>query len=102
MDRNVEVVIGTVLLVVMCLAAFAVYRWWEHKRVRLVEKWVKDYLFGRYRELPKELNINCSHDLLWPVLVAFEGPGTGIHHRLQFACSGPRATWELLSEKQDE
>jgi hypothetical protein len=39
---------------------------------------------------------------LWPVLVAFDTPGTGIRHSLQFTCTGTISTFALLSEKEEE
>jgi hypothetical protein len=94
-----EALIGMVGLAV--LAAFAVYRWRQHERVRRVERWVKDYLVTRDGQLPTNLLINCSDDLLWPVLVSFDGSPGGSRHYLQFGCGGPISTFSLLSEKED-
>ena len=64
--------------------------------------WVKDYLRVRYGELADPLSINCSNDPLWPVLVAFDAPSTGIRHRMQFTCGGRQTTYALHSEKEEE
>jgi hypothetical protein len=48
------------------------------------------------------LNVNCSDDPLWPVLVSFDDPRTGIRHRLQFACSGQQSTFSLRAETEDK
>lgn len=82
------------------MAAFVVYRWWQKKRTRRIETWVKDYLCIRYGELPNPLSINCSDDPLWPVLVAFDTPRTGTRHSMQFTCGGRHSTYALLSEKE--
>jgi hypothetical protein len=102
MANSEQVLIGMAVVVVTCLAAFPVYRWWQQKRVRQVETWVKEYLFGRYGELPNHLHINCSHDLLWPVLVNFDTPRTGLRHSMQFDCGSPQLAWLLLSEKDEQ
>jgi hypothetical protein len=98
MENSAEVLIGMVALGLSAAAAFVVYRGWQKKRIRRVEKWVKDYLCLRYGELPKSLSINCSDDLLWPVLVAFDTPRTGIRHSMQFTRGGRHSTCQLLSE----
>ena len=69
--------------------------------MRRVEKWVKEYLCVRYGQLPNPLSINCSDDQLWPVLVAFDTPRTGIRHSLQFTCGATHPTFVLLSEKEE-
>jgi len=101
MDRSVEVLIGTAAGPVAALVAYAIYRWRQRRRVRRVERWVKEYLSGRYGELPIPLHINCSDDRLWPVLVAFDSPHTGARHRLQFACPGAGSFLSLLSDKEE-
>jgi hypothetical protein len=100
MEKSTAVLIGMAVLGVTALAAFALYRWRQQKHVRQVEKWVRDYLLVRYGGLPNHLDINCSDDPLWPVLVAFDNPRTGIQHRLRFACPGPESTFSLLSEEE--
>jgi hypothetical protein len=102
MEKSAEVLIGMAALGLTAAAAFVVYRWRQRKRLRWVEKWVKDYLCVRYGELPNPLSINCSDDPLWPVLVAFDTPRTGSRHSMQFTCGGRHSTCELLSEKEEE
>lgn len=101
MENSAEVLIGMAALGLAATAAFAVYRWRQRNRVRRVEKWVKDYLCARYGELPNPLSINCSDDLLWPVLVAFDTPRTGIRHSMQFTCGRAHSSFALLSEKEE-
>jgi len=100
MDSRVGTLVG-IALVLVALAAFAVYRWQQRKRVRWVEGRVREYLVERYGGLPNHLNINCSEDPLWPVLVSFDDPRTGTRNRLQFSCSGPASTFSLFSEKEE-
>jgi hypothetical protein len=102
MEQSTEVLIGMAVLGVTAMAAFVGYRWRQSKRVRRVEEWVKDYLCVRYSKLPNALRINCSDDPLWPVLVAFDTPGTGIRHSLQFTCTGTYSTFALLSDKEEQ
>jgi hypothetical protein len=80
MENNIAGLIGIGVLVAMSLAALAIYRWRQQKRVGKIDGWVNDYLLVRYGELPTQLSINCSHDTFWPVLVRFHTPGTGIRH----------------------
>jgi hypothetical protein len=101
MDGSVVTLIGMAALLFATLAAVTLYRWRQRKRVRHVAGRVKEYLSARYGELPGHLNINCSDDLLWPVLVAFDSPRTGVRHRLQFDWRGPAADLVLLSEQED-
>jgi hypothetical protein len=101
METSAQALVGMAGLALAALAAFALYRWRQRQRVRRVETWVKDYLVARYGVLPNDLNINCSDDTLWPVLVAFDGPRAGSRHSLQFACPGRPSTFSLLSEKED-
>jgi hypothetical protein len=101
METNAEMLMAVAVLVVTALAAFAVYRWRQQRYVRQVKRWVEGYLSTRYGELPNHLNINCSDDRLWPVLVAFDHPRTGLRHSLQVACWGPQSTFSLLSEKEE-
>jgi hypothetical protein len=101
MQSNIAVLIGMAALALMALAAFGVYLWRQRQRVRRAEVWVRDFLFARYGVLPDNLNINCSDDPLWPVLVDFDGPGTGNRHSLQFAYPGASSTLSLLCEKQE-
>src|SRR5436305_177191 len=100
MDNNTQVLIGMAGMAVTALAAFAIYRQRQRQRVRRIESQVKEYLSGRYGGLPNPLSINCSDDPLWPVLVNFDFPHTGVHHRLQFACGGRRPTFSLLAANE--
>ena len=102
MDGSARALMGTVGLAVTAVVAFAVYRWLKRKRVRRVEAWVKGFLSDRYGEPRNHLHIDCSDDPLWPVLVVFDDQDTGTRHRLQFSCSGPPATFSLLSEKEHQ
>jgi hypothetical protein len=84
MENIAEVLIGMAALGLSAVAVFVVYRGWQQNRACRIENWVKDYLRVRYGELPDPLSINCSNDPLWPVLVAFDAPSTGIRHSMQF------------------
>lgn len=99
MGGNAGVLIAVTALVFIALAALAAYRWRQRRRVLRVQEWVKGYLLTRYGEQPSRLDINCSDDPLWPVLVSFDLPRTGVHHRLRFACQGP-SSLSLLAEKE--
>jgi hypothetical protein len=101
METGTVALIGMAGLAFAALAAVAWYRVRQRKHVRQVGTWVTDYLVARYGELPDHLNINCSADSQWPVLVAFDSPRTGARHSLQFACPGPRSAFSLLSEKEE-
>jgi hypothetical protein len=101
MDSSIEVLIGVVAAVIAGPVAYAIYRWQQRRRVNRVEGWVKEYLSDRYGELPASLHIDCSDDRLWPVLVDFTGPRTGIRHRLQFTCGGAHSTFALVSETEE-
>src|SRR5262249_4248687 len=101
MDKNAVVLIRGALLVISGMAAFAAYRRQQRGRVRGVKEWVKGFLVTRYGEVPDRLNVNCSDDPLWPVLVAFDRPPGGTRHSLQFACHGPRSSFSLVSEKAE-
>jgi hypothetical protein len=101
MDSNVAALMGMAGLAVASLAAFTAYRWWQRGRVRRIKAWVGRYLSDRYGVLPGRLNINCSDDPLWPVLVAFDHPTNGMRHSLQFACAGRSFTYSLLSETDE-
>src|SRR5437899_1449737 len=61
-----------------------VYRKGRRRRALRVETAARKYLSDRYGGPPNNLTINCSDDALWPVLVAFVHPKTGVRHRLQF------------------
>jgi hypothetical protein len=78
--------------------AFAIYRAIQRERVRRVRAWVKDYLFLNHQcDSPAELNINCSDDQLWPVIVRFIDPQSGFRYCLQFMCSGTPSTFRMIS-----
>lgn len=101
MDRSVEVLIGMAAPVIAGLVVYVIYRWLQRRRVHRIEGWVEEYLSNRYGELPPSLRIACSDDRLWPVLVDFIGPRTGVRHRLQFTCDGTHSTFALLSSKEE-
>ena len=101
MERSTELLIAVASLALVALAAFAVYRRRQRHRVRRVEGWVRDYLRARYGELPTRLSINCSDDPLWPVLVAFNAPGSGVRHNLRFTCGATHSTFALLGDKDE-
>jgi hypothetical protein len=69
-------------------AAVAIFTWERRGRIRRIKSWVGRFLTDRYGALPGGLNINCSDDPLWPVLVAFDHPTSKMRHSLQFACVG--------------
>ena len=101
MEKSTEVLFGMAAVGLTAVAAFVAYRRQQTKRVHRVEDWVKDYLRVHYGELPNPLSIDCSDDPLWPVLVAFDTPRTGIRHSLRFTCGGTPPTFALLSEKEE-
>jgi|SRR5579884_2160382 len=90
------------VLAVTALVVFALSRRRQRLRARRVGLRVNEYLLARCGTLPTSLNINCSIDPLWPVVVAFVDPRTGARHRLRFDCCGPHAALSLVSEKEDE
>jgi hypothetical protein len=100
MDRNAGVLIEVAALVFAAFGAFAAYRWRQRRRALRVKEWVKGYLLTRYGEVPGHLDLNCSDDTRWPVLLGFDVPRTGVRHRLRFACHGPSSP-SLVSEKED-
>jgi len=102
MEMSTSALMGMAALATAGLALWACYQWGQRRRVRRVERWVGDYLVARYAGLPDRLHIHCSDDPLWPVLVDFADPHTGIRHDLQFSCTGPQSTLWLLSEKEEK
>jgi hypothetical protein len=102
MNSSAELLIGLSVCMAAALAAFAVYKWQELRRVHLVESWVRDYLSVRFGDIPNGLRINCSNDRLWPVLARFDGPRVGVRHNLQFICPGAHSTFALLSESEEK
>jgi hypothetical protein len=101
MDRSVEVLIGMLATVIPGLVVYVIYRWLQRRRVRRVQGWVKEYLSDRYGVVPASLRIACSDDRLWPVLVDFIAPRTGVRRRLRFTCDGARSTFALHSDKEE-
>ncbi len=99
MDKSTSILIGMATLAIAVLA-FAAYAWWRRQRVHRVEARVKRYLCDRYGALPDRLNINCSDDSLWPVLVTFNAPLTGSRHSLQFTGTEKHSAFVLLSERE--
>jgi hypothetical protein len=102
MDTRVEILIGIAAVTVAVLFAYAIYRMRQRRRVHRVEMRVKEYLCGRFGDLPASLHIDCSDDRLWPVLVDFANPRTGVRHRLQFHCPGAGSSLALLSDKEEK
>src|SRR4051794_1000078 len=100
MENSVVLLVGMAAFAVVVLAAFVLYRRQQRKRVRQVEGQVREYLVTRYGRLPNHLNINCSEDPQWPVLVSFHS-ATGTRHRLQFNSYGPASAFSLFSEKEE-
>lgn len=97
---SVATLVGMAVLAVGGLVAFATYRWLQRRRVRQVERCVRDYLVGRYGTLPEGLHVNCSDDTHWPVLVDFKEPSSGARRRLQFSCPGADSSFSLLQDKE--
>jgi hypothetical protein len=64
MDGNAELFAGLAVLLLACMAVFALYKWGQIRRVRQVKTWVKDYLSVRFGEEPGRLHINCTDDRL--------------------------------------
>ena len=102
MPTSAEVLMGMVVLGFTALAVLALSRWQRRGRVRRVEGLVRNYLAARYNGLPGHLQIQCSDDPLWPVLVAFDGPCAGTRRRFLFGCSGPRSALSVISEKEEQ
>ena len=102
MPTTAQVLMGMVLLGFTALAMCALYRWQRRGRVRRIEGLVRNYLTARYNGLPGHLQIQCSDDPLWPVLVAFDGPCAGTRRRIRFDCSGPRSALSILSETEEQ
>ena len=101
MERSVEVLVGMAAMGLMAVEAVVAYTWRQKKRIRGVEKRVKEFLRVRYGELPDSLSIHCSHDPHWPVLVAFDAPRTGIRHTLQFTCGEKVSTFAVVSDREE-
>src|SRR5438270_789888 len=101
MDRTEASLLGMMALGAAALVAFIVYRWRRRDRIRHIKTWISDYLSSRFGAPPVRLNINCSDDPLWPVLVGFDHPTTGFRHVLRFACAGSSSTW-AVDPKTDE
>ena len=101
MNVSTESLIGITGLAVAALVGFVIYRWRQRVRVHRVKAWIGRYLSNQYGAAPDRLNINCSDDPSWPVLVAFDHPATGLRHDLRFTCAGPASTWSV-NAKTDE
>lgn len=101
MDNNLQALIGLAAFGLLGGAGVVIYRWWQDRRVSRVKEWVHEYLRGRYGASPDSLNINCSYDTYWPVLVNYKDPKSGLRRYLQFSCPGAYTTFALLSEKED-
>jgi hypothetical protein len=102
MERHVQVLFMVGVVAIVGLAAFVYYRWRQRERVRGIKEWVGAYLLERFGGPLDQLSVNCSDDSLWPVLVGFDNPRTGLRHRLQFSCPGSRSTFSLLSQEQEK
>ena len=88
MDRVAEMLL--LVASAAALAGWAAYRWACRGRSARVRGWVRDHLAGRHGGSPPgNLDIACSDDRLWPVLVSFDAPGGGRTH-LRFFCPGGR------------
>jgi hypothetical protein len=84
------------------LIVLAIFRAQQRERVRRINAWVRDYLFLNHKsDFLRDLRINCSSDSLWPVIVRFIDSRTGVHHCLQFACSGSTSTFCLKSASEE-
>ena len=101
MNNNSLPWIGAAFLALITVTAVVIYQWQQRTRVRLVEGWVRNYLVTRFGELPNRLNINCSNDRLWPVLVAFDDRHTEVPHRLQFSSTADFSTFALVSDREE-
>lgn len=91
-----------ILILLMALFAWTTYRWIQSRRVTRVGNWVESFLIQRYGSLPARFQMICTDDQLWPVLVSFDHPPSGNHHRLQFMCSGDQSQFRLNSEQVDQ
>src|SRR5690348_1089229 len=94
MNATVEVlIVGG--FVFAALTAFAMYRWRQRQRIRRIKEWIDEFLVARFSVLPKNLTVNCSDDLFWPIMVDFDDPHSGAPQRLQFVCGKARSTFAL-------
>jgi hypothetical protein len=100
-DQQVEVLVGVAAAALVAVLAVVAYRRGRRRRALRVEAAVRKYLSGRYGVLPKDLTVNCSHDALRPVLVAFDHPQTGARHCLQFSVCERDASLSPHSETAD-
>jgi hypothetical protein len=90
-----------ILGLLAAIAAAGTYRWLQHRRTSRIESWVEAHLLVRYGKLPESLHIQCTNDRLWPILVSYDHPLSGDHHRLQFLCQETESTFRLVSETTD-
>jgi hypothetical protein len=100
-EKSLEMLVGMAAAALLAVATVAVYRRGRHRRARRVEASARAYLFDRYGQLPRHLTINFSDDTLWPVLVAFDHPKTGVRQSLQFGVRERDSSLALLSETAD-
>lgn len=103
MDQSVVLLIGMAGLAVLALTALALYGR-QQKRIRMVKRWVRDYLVRGDSKRPDNLPISCSEDRRRPVLALSTNRQDGTRRRLHFACAGPTSSVLLLSktEKRQE
>jgi hypothetical protein len=100
MEKHLPLFFMVAAVAAVALAAFAFYRWRQMGRVRGVNEWIGAYLRDRFGSPLDRMSVNCSDDRLWPVLVGFDDPRTGLRHRLRFSCPGSAATLSLHSEEE--
>jgi hypothetical protein len=100
-DKQVEVLVGIAVAALVAVLALVAYRRGRRRRALRVEASARKYLSHQYGALPQNLTVHCSDDTLWPVLVAFDHPTTGVRHRLQFGVCERDASLSLRSETAD-
>src|SRR5690348_6041143 len=101
MEKGTAALLGTAALAAAALAAFLVSRWRQRNRVRRVAEWVTDHLVSRYGGPLENLNVNCSDDPLWPVLVTCDDPRTRTRHSRRLSCAELASAFSLTSEKSE-
>jgi hypothetical protein len=92
-----EFLVGILLVT---LVAIGIHRWIQERRKARVKLWIGDFLASRYGKLPENLQINCTDDQLWPVIVTFDG-ASGSRHLLHFTCAGAPTKFCLASEREE-
>ena len=95
MDTTIVILVTT--LAVGTALILLTYRMKQRNRVQGVAQRVREYLRQRYGTLPDELNVNCSDDARWPVLVSFVDPQSGHRQHLQFKCGASLSSFALSS-----